>query len=401
MSDINLDTPSFGIVDTIASSSQTLVDDFLNDKVATTNPDDVKSIEEEETPKKTPKTTTTKEEVKEEKEEEKPFSFDDLKDEDEEEDVEEKPSKDKKPTAETTEEKEDGDFNPFSSFSKELYKIGAFVGPEEGEPTIPTTPEEFLEAMNTQVNIKAETAVDNFIGKFGEDYQKAFEAIFVNGADPKDYFKTYTAIENFAQMDLTSEANQELVARQALQDMEYEPEDIDKEIERLKQYADLEEYAKRQHKVLIKKEAHKLQRIEDESKTKLSQEAAVKRQFATNVSTILQDKLKAKDFDGIPINPKLATEIQDMLLSEKWKNKAGKTLTDFDVELLNLDRPENHELKVKYALILKMLKTDPSLSSIKKAGVTKQTNKLFEEVARQKSKTVTATKTDNAHWSNL
>lgn len=400
MSDINLDAPSFGIVDTIASSSQTLVDDFLNDKVETKDPDDVKDINEEDAP--TPPKKKAKAEIKEdeeEKEPEVPFDLDAIaNDEESEDEADKKAPKDKKPVEQ---EDKEGDFNPFSSFSKELYKIGAFLGPEEGEPTIPTTPEEFLEAMNTQVNMKAETAVDNFISRFGEDYQQAFEAIFVNGANPKEYFQTYNNIENFAALDLSVEANQEKVARQSLQDMEYEPEDIDKEIERLKNYADLEEYAKRQHKVLVKKEAQKLQKIEEDSKAKRDQEVAIKRQFVTKVATTLQDKLKAKDFDGLPINPKLAAEVQDMLVTEKWKNKAGKTLTDWDVEILNLERPENHELKVKYALILKMLKEDPSLNSIKKSAVTKQTNKLFEEVARQKPRTVASTKTSNTHWSNL
>jgi hypothetical protein len=90
-----------------------------------------------------------------------------------------------------------------------------------------------------------------------------------------------------------------------------------------------------------------------------------------------------------------------MLLSEKWKNTAGEPLTDFDVEILNLKRPENHSIKVKIALLLKILKQDPTLSTIQKSGVTKQTNKLFSEVVRNKPKTATATKVGNTHWTNL
>jgi hypothetical protein len=59
-----------------------------------------------------------------------------------------------------------------------------------------------------------------------------------------------------------------------------------------------------------------------------------------------------------------------------------------------LKRPENHELKVKVGLLLKLLEKDPTLSSIQRAGVTKKSNQLFGEVARQvsKAKTTVASK---------
>jgi hypothetical protein len=111
------------------------------------------------------------------------------------------------------------------------------------------------------------------------------------------------------------------------------------------------------------------------------------------VQTILQDKVKAKEFDGIPINPKLATELQDFLLVDKWKTPSGETLTDFDRAILDLKRPENHAQKVKIGLLLKMLEKDPTLSTIQRTGVTKKSNELFGEVARQvtKAKTTGAT----------
>jgi hypothetical protein len=51
-----------------------------------------------------------------------------------------------------------------------------------------------------------------------------------------------------------------------------------------------------------------------------------------------------------------------------------------------LKRPENHALKVKVALLLKIMEKDPTLSTIQKTGVTKKSNQLFSEVARQVEK---------------
>lgn len=401
MSDINLDTPSFGIVDTIISSSQELVDSFLdNDGTATSSPDEIEDIN---TPKEQPKKQEAKKvpakDTKEtSNEEEKAFDLEDIFEDGQEEDKEEEK---KEEVVNDQSDTADEDFNQFEAFSKELYNLGAFTADEDEEPTLPKTPQEFLDTFNEQAGKKAQTVVDNFIGRFGEEYQEAFDAIFVKGVSPKEYLQTYEQIQNFAEMDLAQEANQITVARETFKNLDYDEEDINTEIEKLKNYGDLEDFAKKSHKGLVKKEAAKLNEIVAKQEGIRAQQAEVKKQFVTNVNNTLQEKLKTKEFDGIPINPKLAQEVQDMLLSEKWKNTAGEALTDFDVEILNLKRPENHGTKVKIALLLKILKQDPTLSTIQKSGVTKQTNKLFSEVVRNKPKTATATKTGSTHWTNL
>jgi hypothetical protein len=187
-------------------------------------------------------------------------------------------------------------------------------------------------------------------------------------------------------MDLSQESNQVAVLKQALNDQGFDPEDIETEVERLKNYGDLETVAAKHHKVLVKKEAQKLAQLEQQSEKELQQKAAIKSQYINNVQSVIQDKLKTKEFDGIPINPKLAGELQDFLLVDKYKTNSGETLTDFDRTILELKRPENHANKVKIALLLKILEKDPTLSTIQKTGVTKKSNSLFSEVARQVDK---------------
>ena len=228
--------------------------------------------------------------------------------------------------------------------------------------------------------------VNNFIGQFGEDYQQAFDAIFVKGVSPKEYFGAYNNVVNFSEMDLSQENNQVAVIKQALTDQGFEPDDVNTEVERLKNYGDLESVATKHHKVLVKKEAQKLAQMEQKAEQELQQKQAIKSQYINNVQQVLQDKLKTKEFDGIPINPKLAGELQDFLLVDKYKTASGETLTDFDRTILELKRPENHATKVKVALLLKILEKDPTLSTIQKTGVTKKSNELFGEVARQVTK---------------
>jgi hypothetical protein len=67
-----------------------------------------------------------------------------------------------------------------------------------------------------------------------------------------------------------------------------------------------------------------------------------------------------------------------------------------------MKRPENHAMKVKLGLIMKMLEKDPTLSTIQKTGVTKKSNELFGEVARQvtkvKSTGATGSKSNPNSW---
>lgn len=262
---------------------------------------------------------------------------------------------------------------------------------DEEEPV--TTAEDFLEKFNAEKKKGAIEVVNNFIGQFGEDYQNAFEAIFVKGVDPKEYFGTYNTIANFAELDLSNEDNQVRVIKQALTDQGFEPDDVLTEVERLRNYGDLETVAAKHHKVLVKKEAVKLQQMESNAQQELQNKAHIKNQYIQNVQQIVQDKLKAKEFDGIPINPKLANELQDFLLVDKYKTASGETLTDFDRAILEMKRPENHAMKVKVALLLKILEKDPTLSTIQRSGVTKKSDQLFGEVARQVTKVKSANST--------
>ena len=401
-----LETPDFGnfsIQSTIeGAGNQELLNDLLAPETSIVDPDDIKGINEpdpapaaEPQKKKAPAKAAAPASDTEEEEEKDPskglsdFLFDDEEEDEEEEEDNTQKAKSEPAAADDEEADEDNTGTQFTALAKDLFKLGVFTADEDEEIAPITTAEEFLERFNIEKKRGASQIVEDFIGQFGEDYQNAFQAIFVKGVDPKEYFGTYNAIENYAEMDLSNEANQIAVIRQGLMDQGFDPEDIETEVERVKNYGDLESVATKFHKVLVKKEASKLQQLEQNRERELRQQAAAKQQYSENVANILQDKVKAKEFDGIPLNPKLAQELQDFLVVDKWKTSSGETLTDFDRTILELKRPEKHEMKVKVALLLKILEKDPTLSTIQKAGVTKKTDTLFGEVARQATKTAT------------
>lgn len=277
----------------------------------------------------------------------------------------------------------------FSALTSDLLRLGVFnLDEDEKEEDVISSisdPHAFLERFNYEKKRGASEMIENFLGQFGEDYRNAFEAIYVKGVDPKEYFKVYNTVVNFAEMDLNEEVNQIAVMRQSLRDQGFDEEDTESEIERLKNYGDLASVAQKNHKVLVRREAQKLDEIEKASEQQLQQKAAIRNQYISNVQSILQEKMKTKEFDGIPLNSKLANELQEFLLVDKWKTPTGELLSDFDKSILELKKPENHSQKVKIALLMKILEKDPTLSTIQKTGVTKKSNQLFGDLARQQS----------------
>lgn len=389
---------NFSIQDTMemGMGSAELLNDLMGEETSTADAAELIPIIKEAEDKKPPIVPVKGKEIVQ-KEEGEQLSGQDLisnflGDADTEENVEEDPKK-SKPVVKEAEVKE-GDGTEevkgtqFSALANDLYRLGVFSKNEDDddEPVPINTPEEFLERFQEEKVKGAREVVNNFIGKFGEDYQRAFDAIFVKGVDPKDYFGAYNTITNFAELDMTVEDNQISVIKQTLADQGFEPEDITTEVERLKNYGDLESVSAKYHKVLIKRGDVQLRQLEQKAEQELQNKAAVRTQWESNVKQILQEKLKTKEFDSIPINPKIVSELQDFLLVDKYRTPSGETLTDFDKTILELKKPENHAMKVKLGLLLKIIEKDPTLATIQRTGITKKSNELFQDLTKQGEK---------------
>ena len=314
----NLDMPqigNFSIQDTMdmGMGNQELLNDLMSPESATSNPDDIHDIKDEPAPAPTKKTTSKHHAIPdpadpaEDKKDEPVKGIQDfLYGEDEDEDSEEEkpatapakkatqPADNQEDSKDDNEEGEEAPTSQFTALSNDLFKLGVFSKEDEEEETAIDTPEAFLERFQAEKKKGAIEIVDNFIGQFGEDYQKAFDAIFVKGVDPKDYFGAFSQIQSFAEMDLTQENNQVAVIKQALTDQGFEPEDVITEVERLKNYGDLESVAAKHHKVLIKKEGQKLQQMD---KTFKSKEQMMNNEMQDESMKKLQDvKKKITDY---------------------------------------------------------------------------------------------------------
>lgn len=306
----------------------------------------------------------------------------------------------KKPTTvkkESSTEDKTTDEPIWVSLSKDLSKLGIFtpdVDDDGNEVEVQTnTPEEFKDKFVNELKKGVNDTILNFLSRFGDDYKDAFDAIYVNGVNPKDYFETKLEVDNVKELDLTKENNQEYVVRKVLKDMGYEDDEANDEIERLKNYGDLESVSIKHHKILAKKEEEKLKLTAEAKAKDIETQKRIEDEYNDNVFKILNDKYKTKDFDGIPVNKQFAEKTMDFLTTKKYKLPTGELLTEWDKEMLELRKPDNHATKVKVAMILQLLKTDPTLTTLKKRAASEENNSVFNEVARHKTKKQTSTVT--------
>jgi hypothetical protein len=157
-------------------------------------------------------------------------------------------------------------------------------------------------------------------------------------------------------------------------ELKWDDERINSKIQKLKDYGDLEEEAKSYHEVLLNKEKETAAQIEQKKIDEQKQEKDRDIATAKSLQRIITEKLKTQEIDGVPLTQKDAEEVFAYLTNKPYKLASGEKLTEFDKDILELNRPENHELKIKLGLLLRK-KLD--LTSVKKTTISKKSDALF------------------------
>lgn len=394
MADNNRDDMSsdlnFGILDTSVMGDYKAVEGFLSGEI--TKVEDENSEEEEETPiaGKKPVVAIPKKPVPIKKEPEKK-PIDNLFDQEEgEEGKDDDEEEGKKSTPKEGEEKDEEDEkdedapseNPYEDLAADLLKLGVLSQDDENEK-LPSTGPELLAKFNAEKQKGATQWLDGFLSRFGEDRRELFEAIFVGGVEPADYLPVYNELQSLEALDMSVEKNQELVYREFYKRLKFSPEDIDTKVQKAKDYGDLEVESKTFHARIVAQDKELLAEQEANKEAKKNNEAREDLEYKTNITKILAEKLKTKEFKGVPLDDKLARQAFDFLYTKKYKAKDGTLLTDFDKFVLETKRPENHENRVLLA-ILQLTNFD--FTKIAKKAVSEESSELFNSFVQKKTK---------------
>lgn len=269
----------------------------------------------------------------------------------------------------------------FATLTKDLIKLGVFSEKEEDKTKPPTTAEEFKERWIAEKQEQSNSDIYNFLmSKHGEEGVELFNAIFVNGATPKEFLSKYEIIQSMQGMDLNNEDNQKKIFKEAYRRQGLSDDKIDKKLQKTIDYGDLEDEAKDLHEVLLRQDQQELEQIQTDAAEEQKSKQQQKAQYTNNLNTILSSKLKEKEFDGIPVTDKVARQAYDFLATEKWQLPNGDKLTDFDKTILELRDPKNHELKIKLGLLLM---NGLDLSKVKAKAITTESNKVFDTLIKR------------------
>ena len=282
------------------------------------------------------------------------------------------------------EEEKDDQENNYNALAKDLIKLGVFEENEDNED--PNTPEEFLERFEQEANKKAQKSLSAYLGRFGQDRVQLFDAIFNKNVDPKEYLQAYSDVQKLSDLDLSKEKNQEKVVRKSLANQGFDAEDIDSEVDRLKEYGDLEDTSKKFHKALVKFENKELQKAEQKAEEELYAKQQREQQRILNINSTIEQGLKDREIEGLSITPKIAQEVNQFLTVPAYQMNDEK-YTEFDKFMM--EAKQNVPLQVKLALLYRK-GFDLSKVNLKKKS--KKSDELFESLSRQKKRGTKKTK---------
>lgn len=245
----------------------------------------------------------------------------------------------------------DDEFNDIEAFATDLFEKGILTRDSE-EEELPSTMEELMDKMSGEGEKIAIQRIESFASKHGDEYRDFFDAVFVDGVHPDEYFAKHKELTDFSSLDMTLEDNQVKVVETALRKQGLEPDQISKKIRSLKLNAELENDALMYQGALVKSQEKELITQREQSKLKLEQKAAAENYYKTTIQNLASEKLKGKDFDGVPITKEVASGAYKMLTEKRWKDpNTGYIFTDFDYAMRELDNPKNLATKFKLAAI--------------------------------------------------
>lgn len=338
----------FGIEDTVDAGDPALLASFLG---GSTEGITLKTDKDKEGSSTTDKSTTKPAPKKEEKKEDIDLGKTVLGDEDKDDDNQDGGDEGKQ--GDDT-NKEGGDAESImASLAKEFVGMGLFRGGEGEEVKVDPnmTPEQFLEMYNENKTRDINETISSFLSRFGEDYAEMFDAVFVKGVDPRSYLQSFTKLQDIGSLDMTQEASQEKVYAEYLRRQGFSEDKIEARVKKAKVNGDLEEDSTEFQKILVDQDAKELEGQKQVKEAKQLEDKRSKQVFAQAANKLLVEKVKDKEYDGLPLTEQIAKTVFDYVTNEKWKLKTGETITDFDKFILELRKPENAATKIKLALL--------------------------------------------------
>lgn len=312
-------------------------------------------------------------------------------DDEEEEEEEEEPVK--KPKAAKVSKA--ADENEFAVYASALNKLGIIQDefmPEDGD----IDEDKLSDAVEKSYTALAKSKINEILSNFGDDYKQAFIDIYVKGADPKEYWKTFAEQQEIAEYDPTQQNDAEAIVRHylKLRDETLTEEELAEEIANLKDTDKLETAAK---KYQPKLDSYYTRKREAEAARKQEErelEEERREQRLSEIEEALESAIEKGDIDNIPFSKKEKDKLFDFITDDSQYTYAGKPVTPLFAKLMEVQSNPS-KLLVLAKLLMNDMKLDNS-TAVKIAS--KEAKKVWDKATSLKQSTKRTVSSDDDNW---
>lgn len=229
-----------------------------------------------------------------------------------------------------------------------------------------------------------EASVEDRVGELFDELPqvvKDMNKYVLDGGDIRNFLGSLVKGSNDipTDLDISSEANQELIMRNALKSEDYDDDYIETHIEFLKDSKKLEKFAKAKlEKIEKAKEEERKALVKQQEAIKQSQKETL-RKLKTSVASSLKDM---EDIEGIPLTKADKKELPSYMVDRNVKLENGGSVTSMQMDLMEALKDEK-----KAMIVAKLLRSGFDLSSIQAKAATEVTKKVKDNIRRNKKET--------------
>lgn len=268
----------------------------------------------------------------------------------------------------------------FSQLGEGLSKLGVLSLPEDSKD-FQWNQESFIERLEAAKLEGAENIVQDYLQAV-ENGEELFKALFIDKV-PIESFANYTkSIIDYSSIDVSENAgdnrekNQTRVVRDYLKTLGQEDEEINSQIEYLKDTDKIGAFSEKYKAKLVERSIKERENAVLQAKTLEQQKIKEKETFLSSMATELRAAVKNKELDGFPISEKEANELFVYSTKPVWKiPSTGQELSDFDKALMELRKDPKAFIK-----LAKLVKNGLDIKDAVKTQSTKENNKIFNNL---------------------
>lgn len=247
---------------------------------------------------------------------------------------------------------------------------------EEGAELTPEIAEEILEdSLDEKVDNKLKSLFSEL-----PDVVKELNKFAMTGGDVNDFLSKVspsTSLGITADLDLSIEANKELVIKNQLKTEGYDDDYINTQLEFLKDSKKLDSVAEKHFDKWKKSDEEKKNKIFEAQQLKIKTEKENRKKFKAEIKDLIEE---ADDFNGLKLSKKDKNELPSYMSDKNIKLDNGGSITQMERDLWTALRDKN-----KSVLIAKLLQNDFDFKDIQKSAETKVAKKVKDNIRRGKS----------------